>query len=479
MKATLFCLWLTLFVLLLQRDYFVKPLENRESIALARDARSEFQAVYFKNNKIGYVETEYLPAENGVVIKQHAKMHLTVSNETLPLELSLEAVVSTDSSLKQFEFTFESRFYRMKASGTVAGNTISFSLDTGNNYIQDELSMDTPPLLSTSRKRFLLMEEMEIGDKVRVPWFDPVSLSPKNSTIEYRGKEQVLIRERVYHLHRFTEHFAGTRVNSWLDDDGNVIKEESPAGFVFIREPEYKAKKIEDSSEDLLASVAAELKGTLPDDFAALSSIQYRLLLPPENTFNLNTGRQQFSENILTIRREQFTDLHSVAELQCRVGSDHLSASPYIQTDAEDIVTLSNQLTNDLASSYEIVSTLAEWVFAHIEKRPVIGIPDALTTLKNRLGDCNEHASLFAALSRAAGIPTKIAAGVVFHNGAFYYHAWNEVCLEGSWISLDTTTMQFPADLSHIKFVEGGFKEQIKIGALLGTLEIEILSHEK
>ena len=140
---------------------------------------------------------------------------------------------------------------------------------------------------------------------------------------------------------------------------------------------------------------------------------------------------------------------------------------------------MSNQLTNDLASSYEIVSTLAEWVFAHIEKRPVIGIPDALTTLKNRLGDCNEHASLFAALSRAAGIPTKIAAGVVFHNGAFYYHAWNEVCLEGSWISLDTTTMQFPADLSHIKFVEGGFKEQIKIGALLGTLEIEILSHEK
>ena len=115
-------------------------------------------------------------------------------------------------------------------------------------------------------------------------------------------------------------------------------------------------------------------------------------------------------------------------------------------------------------------------MYNELEKRPVIGIPDALTTLKSRIGDCNEHASLYAALSRAAGIPTKIVAGVVFHKDAFYYHAWNEVCLSGQWISLDTTTGQLPADLSHIKFVEGELREQIQIGSLLGTLEIEPLS---
>ena len=104
-------------------------------------------------------------------------------------------------------------------------------------------------------------------------------------------------------------------------------------------------------------------------------------------------------------------------------------------------------------------------------------IPDAVTTLHTRVGDCNEHAALFAALSRSVSIPARIAAGVTYHDGKFYYHAWNEICIDGKWISLDTTSNQFPADLTHIKFVEGETIEQVKIGALLGRLTIEILGN--
>ena len=95
-----------------------------------------------------------------------------------------------------------------------------------------------------------------MGEKLKIPWFDPFSLTGKESVIEYRGKEKVLISDRVYNLHRFTENFGGARLNSWLDDDGLVIKEESPAGFVFIKEPEFKAKAMVNSAEsrsDLLA----------------------------------------------------------------------------------------------------------------------------------------------------------------------------------------------------------------------------------
>ena len=106
-----------------------------------------------------------------------------------------------------------------------------------------------------------------------------------------------------------------------------------------------------------------------------------------------------------------------------------------------------------------------------------MSIPDAVTTLHTRVGDCNEHAALFAALSRSVSIPARIAAGVTYHDGKFYYHAWNEICIDGKWISLDTTSNQFPADLTHIKFVEGETIEQVKIGALLGTLTIEILGN--
>jgi transglutaminase-like putative cysteine protease len=68
---------------------------------------------------------------------------------------------------------------------------------------------------------------------------------------------------------------------------------------------------------------------------------------------------------------------------------------------------------------------------------------------------------------------------VTFFEGAFYYHAWNEVCLDDNWYSVDTTKNQFPADLSHIKFVEGETNEQVRIAALLGKLKIEIVEDKR
>ncbi len=76
-------------------------------------------------------------------------------------------------------------------------------------------------------------------------------------------------------------------------------------------------------------------------------------------------------------------------------------------------------------SVFDKVQKLARWVYDNIEKRPVLGIPDALSVLNSRKGDCNEHAALMAAFCRSVGIPAGIEAGLVYLKGRFYYHAWN------------------------------------------------------
>lgn len=399
-----------------------------------------------------------------------------ISGQNHPVELDLDALLGSQSDLISFEFSFTSPFYRMRADGTVNGETVTFELDTGNNVIRDQVVLEGPPRLSTSRRSYLLSQDIGEGEKLKIPWFDPFSLTGKESVIEYKGKEKVLINDRVYNLHRFTENFGGARLNSWLDDDGLVIKEESPAGFVFIKEPEFKAKSMVTSEEgrsDLLASVAVEVTGEM-FDLATKTDARYRIELPEEIEFALDSGRQSFDDQILRVVKEDLSSLDSEPGI-CAEAQEQLLASPYIQAGAPEIIEQSQALTRDQTDDLEKVKRLAEWVYTNLEKRPVIGIPDALSTLKAGIGDCNEHASLFAALSRAAGIPTTIAVGVVYHKQAFYYHAWNEVCVGGQWISLDTTTNQLPADLSHLKFIEGELQEQIKIGALINNLQIEPL----
>ena len=141
--------------------------------------------------------------------------------------------------LQDFNFHFTSPFYKMDAEGTVIGREIRFSLTTGKETISDSIHLQNQPYLSTNNRSYLLKQGLQPGDKLKVPYFDPISLSGKDTIMEYSGREKILIKNRVYNLHHFLETFSGIRINSWLNDEGKVMKEESPAGFLFISEPEF------------------------------------------------------------------------------------------------------------------------------------------------------------------------------------------------------------------------------------------------
>jgi len=472
LRSATILIWAILFISLLRRDVFIKTIDNRDLQALQQAEAEEYQSIYFKNSKIGYVENNFKKgSELEGLLEQHARMILNVANAVQTIDLHLTATLYAGNLLKNFSFSFHSPFYQMKAKGSVTGNSVSYTLVTGTNTIRDTVTFSTPPLLATSRRAYLLNEGIRAGEKRRLPWFDPVSLTGKESILEYRGKESVLINGRIQILHRFTETFSGTRVNSWLNDSGVVVKEESPAGFIFLKEPKFKAFDLSTTGEEILSAVAVKTKGEYREP--SEDTVRYRLTFPDDVSLDLAGDRQQFDNHILTITREKIPE--GAGYPACSGIGESLSPSPYVQADNQKIQNLSQQLTENLSEPTDKVRRLALWVFNNLEKRPVLGLPDALTTLENRQGDCNEHAALFAALSRSASIPTRVVAGVTRHKDAFYYHAWNEVCLDSRWISIDTTTNQFPADLGHLRFVRGEIQEQVRIGGLLGRLSIEQL----
>ncbi len=471
-KLLIFFCWGMLFILLLKRDLFIDPIEVKELQTLRQAESEEFQSIYFREQKIGYVSTAFRagPA-GGQLLEQEAKMRLNIAQTTQTISLHLKANLGADNHLRNFEFSFQSPFYQMQAKGTVEGTILAYRLTSGSNIINDTLTFPAPPLLATSRRPYLLHGNIHAGEKRRVPWFDPVSMAGKERVLEYHGRESVLINGRVQKLHRFSESYAGGRINSWLNDAGVVVKEESPAGFVFLKEPKFKALGDLGGGEELLGAVAVKFHGTIGD--ISGTAMQYRLTIPNDVQFDLNGGRQHFQDNVLTLTREELPT--GAAAPTCDAAAPALAASPYIQADHPDITKLAEQIIAGTTEPLGRVQRLAAWVHDNLEKRPVLGLPDALATLAARQGDCNEHAALFAALARAAAVPTRIAAGVTFHRQAFYYHAWNEVCLGDRWLSIDTTTSQFPADLTHLRFVIGEMQEQLRLGGLLGTLAIEPL----
>jgi hypothetical protein len=465
-------IWVILFGVLLKRDYFIKSIDIREEQTLKRGKEESFAGIYFQRERIGFVKNKL--SESGseeYLIQQDAFLYLNILNESHPVDMRVKATLTREMLLKDFVFHFTSPFYKMDAEGSVEGQVVKFSLTTGKETITDTIRLQKPPFLSTNRRSYLLKQGLQSGDKLKIPYFDPISLSGKDTVMEYKGREKILINKRIFNLHHFVEIFSGIRINSWLDDEGKVVKEESPAGFVFIAEPEFKAKAIKVKGKEILSSVSIPLTGGIPD-LSNRTSIRYKLTLPDGTHFDLNKDRQSLENDILTLLLESLPGDDALA---CKGFPEELAATPYIQTKNKRITDLAQAVTREVTNDLSKVKVLSEWIFENLEKRPVLGIPDALTTLDTKMGDCNEHAALFAALARNAGIPTRIASGVTFFEGAFYYHAWNEVCLDDKWYSIDTTKNQFPSDLSHIKFVEGETDKQVKIAALLGKLKIAII----
>ena len=86
-------------------------------------------------------------------------------------------------------------------------------------------------------------------------------------------------------------------------------------------------------------------------------------------------------------------------------------------------------------------------------------------------------------MARALGIPARIAVGLTFVRGAFYYHAWPEVYLDegggrGYWLPVDPTLNQFPADATHLRLARGGLDRQAAILPLIGRMKMEVLDLE-
>ena len=156
---------------------------------------------------------------------------------------------------------------------------------------------------------------------------------------------------------------------------------------------------------------------------------------------------------------------------------ESLVAEPLIQSDDPLIRDRARVVTSGLFRRRDpkvVSEKLTSHVFGFLDKKITFSVPSALQVLKAGEGDCNEHTVLYVALARSLGLPTRTAVGLAYVDGAFYYHAWPEVWLDG-WVAVDPTFGQTPADAGHIRFVVGGLAQQVEIARLIGRLDIQVI----
>ncbi|MEW6333073.1 MAG: transglutaminase-like domain-containing protein [Thermodesulfobacteriota bacterium] len=428
--------------------------------------------------KIGYVHRTLQESKEGFHYSESIVMRINTMGIVQPLTVRMTAELNADRTLSRFEYDLGSSLFRFRARGTIRGKRLTVHAGAPGGETITTITLAEVPYLGGTILGSAVAAGLRPGERMSVPVFDPASLGQKPVQIQLLEEGTLTVTGKPHRVKKLSVEFAGVRQTAWIDEKGSLLREEGILGITLEKVARETALAgLESAVSGDLAEIASIRSPRPIDNPETLKTLTLRVSGLPEGSLFLDGGRQSYRDGVLTIRRESMDGRTAHGDAARQDLSPYLTATPLIQSDHRKVrQTLGDILSPGDGEEVKARKILA-WIHRHIEKRPVLSVPNALQTLENRVGDCNEHAVLMAALSRAAGIPADMEAGLVFLRGRFYYHAWNVLFLpeKGGWITADPVLGQMPADATHIRFTRGGADQQLDLVGLIGRLNLEIL----
>jgi len=428
--------------------------------------------------KIGSSHTFISKAETGYVLKETLYIRLKTMGLIQDLILNTAGKLNKDFTLSSFDFEVRSGRFYFSAQGSVSGNLLSVkthdvgSVKNVHTKIKEKL-YTSPGIIHAAHA-----SGMKPGDEFIFHVFDPMSMSSEPVTVKVIGKENILNMGIQKNSMKVAIQYQGATQLAWIGEHGEVIREKGILGFSLEKTTRKDALfgLLDESSQDL-TEIASVTSNVIFDNPLTLERIDVEISGINTKNVHLESQRQVLKDNVLIIRKEDLAQLPDVIHHMNTIPDRFIRPEPFIESDHPKILNVVEKMITDDDTPLEKANKLMTWVHKNIEKRPVLSLPDALGTLMNKVGDCNEHAVLLAALSRAAGIPARIEAGLVYLNGKFYYHAWNSLYI-GKWISADSTLGQLPVDVTHIRFSSGTMQQQLDIMNVIGNVRLKIIAFQ-
>ncbi|HSM61740.1 MAG TPA: transglutaminase domain-containing protein [Longimicrobiales bacterium] len=504
--AAILATWLGMAGWQARREYFQPELARLAEAALSLAPGVSFYTLSMGGGTVGQATSRLDTVPGGFELEDFMSLELPALGETGTAVARTLVRLSPALVMESFSFTLDSEAGRFEASGTLGQDTtLSVTIRSAGSEQNLDFRLSQPPVFSSVVPiRVAIGQGLEVGGTARLPVFDPTSLGtrtvdvrilehdtlviPDSAAVDARTGRWAPARWDSVPAWRISEAFGGIQVESWVDEDGRVLRASSPLGFTMEKTEYELARQAQEQARlpggaapggDVILSTAVRSDVRL-DEVEDHDELRFRLSGVDLAGFQLDGGRQTLRGDTLVVRREPWADLEAGYRLPYpRMDlREALEPEPLVQSDDPRILDVAQQVTARRAQwrqdPKEVARQLTGAVHRMLEKGVTFSVPNAVQVLETRRGDCNEHTVLYVALARALGLPARTAVGLVYVNDAFFYHAWPEVWL-GEWVAVDPTFGQVPADAAHIRFVVGGLAQQVEIVRLIGNLDIDVL----
>jgi transglutaminase-like putative cysteine protease len=492
LSALMLIAWVVVMAVLVNRSY----LQANGNLAtdLARyGSAAQWRGVYYRGEKLGFTVSQTVPFEDGegqgFELQEDGQLQMALLGAHTITTLRTTARVNRAFELQSFEFSLDPGTGPIRIGGIVRGLELHISITSGGRTRTEVRRLAERPMLSLNLVRRLADEGLTPGSVHRWHLFDPATLRNAPVTVSVGEREIVRSANLPIPAFRVDMEFNGLKTTAWITDTGEIVREESPLGFMTVRESPERARTL---------AIDGRIRQDLLETSAVVPIIEPRTpRLPPiGDPRSVRRIRMRVEGADLSSPDLQGVGQHidgttvEIADAQTLVAGpssdeleQYLRSEPFLESDDPDIRAASKEAVGSAVGPRARAEALTRFVNSIVQKKPTVSLPSAREVLRTRIGDCNEHTALFVAMSRAAGIPARIVVGLAYVRGAFYYHAWPEVYIDegksrGFWLPVDPTFNQFPADATHFRLARGGLDKQAAILPMIGRVKITILDLE-
>ena len=336
----------------------------------------------------------------------------------------------------------------------------------------------------------LMKENIPVGTPLEFYTFNPITLTVDQMKLETLGPEPVTLNGQTFDTRKGTLFLRmGDTVipaTVWVDPHGEVVKMQTVMNLTYLKEPADQATQVPTEPSALVD--LAKATSIRPDGPIEKPRQCRRLRL---RVTGLNDPQRLPQDERQKVEAQPDGTLHLLTTAQLFPASqaasrplppdkwpEFLQAGPFVEADHPDIIAQAQELVAGEKNAFTAAAKISRWVQERIQVQFNIGIfRSALDILHDPAGVCRDAAVLYTALARAAGIPTRVCAGVVYLRGVFMGHAWAESWV-GQWVPFDPTRPEDFVDATHLKFAQGEYTAMFEVLRALGTTQIEVLEQE-
>ena len=232
-------IWVIMMGLLIQKSCFApsKTIPVPAVTSQGLDSGEEWSGIYFKENKAGYASSKREKINSGYYFTENAVMNLVMLDVPQRIISSLSAETDNNLLLRKFNYTLTSGIITFSASGMVSGKTVQLKIISGGTAREKTLNLPDVPALSGSMRFAMARSGLSPGATMQRTIFDPLTMSNRTVHMVVEKLEEISVRGQKQLCFRIKETFSGITVNAWLNQQGETVKEESPMGFVLLKEP--------------------------------------------------------------------------------------------------------------------------------------------------------------------------------------------------------------------------------------------------